>query len=126
MDHYSLNVFQRNDWFNSMLNFDREGNLLLIYCNVTMPYSFDSGSLTWVDLDLDVVMAPESPASLVDADEFEAHSGEYGYPEHVVERSRATAAMLLDRAGSGGFPFRVDDLDATLAGLGVSRNGSDV
>ncbi len=117
MDHYALCVFLRDEWFNAMFDFKPDGSLLMIYCNVTLPYSVDSEGLSWVDLDLDVVMPSGSNASVVDVDEFEAHSCVYGYAASVVERARATADMLLDREKHGEFPFWPGDLDAVLARL---------
>lgn len=117
MDHYALCVFLRDEWFNAMFDFKPDGSPLMIYCNVTLPYSVDSEGLSWVDLDLDVVMPAGSRASVVDVEEFEAHSCVYAYPESVVERARATADMLLDREKHGEFPLRQGDLDDVLARL---------
>lgn len=117
IDHYGLSVFPRGAWFNAMLDFDAEGRPLQIYCNVALPYVADAQGIEWVDLDLDVVMAPGMAAALVDEDEFTANARAYRYPDCIIERARATASALLDLAGRRAFPFRADCLDAVMAGL---------
>ncbi len=117
MDHYALCVFSHNEWFNAMFDFDPDGAPRMIYCNVTMPYAIDAQGLSWVDLDLDVVRPAGSSASKVDEDEFRAHTVTYAYPDHVVERSLATANMLLDRDSRGQFPFWSGDLETILTRL---------
>jgi protein associated with RNAse G/E len=113
-DHYCLSLFPRDAWHNAMLDFDQDGRPLGVYCNVAMPYQWASDCLTWVDLDLDIVMAPDRAIALVDEDEFEVNARRFGYPTQVVTRVRAAAAELLDLAGRAALPFHAWDLADAL------------
>lgn len=113
-DHYCLSLFPRGAWYNAMLDFDRDGASLGVYCNVAMPYELASACLTWIDLDLDVLMAPDHSVALVDADEFEVNARRYGYPSRVVTRARAVAGELLALASRAAVPFCPWDLAEAL------------
>ncbi len=119
LGRHALCVYEPDAWFNTMFDFDDRGDLLEIYCNVALPYVFDARLLTWVDLDLDVVLTPESGAFVVDDDEFVEHAARFGYPDVVIERARATESMLLDRFDRRAYPFEWLTFDAALAGLEV-------
>ena len=55
-----------------------------------------SGStVSYVDLDLDVVERTGAPAFIDDEDEFAEHAAEFGYPAELVTRVRADAEAVL-------------------------------
>ncbi len=123
LGRHALCVYEPDAWFNTLFDFDDRGDLLEIYCNVALPYELNAGLLTWVDLDLDVVLTPESSAFVADEEEFIAHAARFGYPEEVVSRARETVSLLLDRYHRRAFPFEWRKLDAALAGLDVRLAG---
>lgn len=120
LDHYTLSLFPRREWYNAMLDFDPSGRLLKVYCNVALPAAWQSGRLGWVDLDLDVIMDGQGSARLVDTDEFEANAKNHGYPPDLVEQALRTARHLLERAQAGEPPFRRWPMDEALRYYGCS------
>ncbi len=66
------------------------------YGNVQTPAVFDGDVISYVDLDLDVVLEPGAPPRLVDDDEFFAACERLRYPPAIVEGAWAGAACLLD------------------------------
>lgn len=65
----------------------------------------DGSTLRWIDLDLDVEVFADGRIELVDEDEFAEHQVRYRYPPAVIEGAQRGAALALDLARSGSFPF---------------------
>jgi protein associated with RNAse G/E len=120
-----LCVFERDVWFKRLLDFDQDGRLLEIYCEVALQHVSEPGRVSWIDLDLDVALTPGSDAFIAGEDEFEANALRYGYPTKIVEQARSTASLLLDRYQRGDYPFKWRTLDAALADLGIHPDVSD-
>lgn len=119
LGRHALCVYEPDVWFNTMFDYDDHGDLLEVYCNVALPYAFEADLLTWVDLDLDVVLTPGSDAFVADEDEFVEHARHFGYPETVVANARAAASLLLDRYVRRVYPFAWRTFAAALTGLEV-------
>lgn len=80
------NVFRFNDRF---------------YCNVTKPPSFDSAVLTYVDLDIDVLVESDFTYKILDLEDFEASQ----YPAEIDQNARQAVAELIRRIEARSFPF---------------------
>jgi hypothetical protein len=65
------------------------------YGNVQTPAVFDGDTISYVDLDLDVVLEPGAPPCLVDEDEFLEACERLRYPAEVVEGAWEGTACLL-------------------------------
>lgn len=67
------------------------------------------GSTAWtvsyVDLDLDVVERTGAPAFIDDEDEFAEHAVQFGYPAELVARARADAEAVLEAVRRREAPF---------------------
>lgn len=101
----SLVYFWRDRWYN-VFRLSRPGcALALWYCNITTPPIFDGCQLGYVDLDLDVAVRADGLIDLLDADEFETHQREYGYPAEVIEQAELAANEVTQLARGKGFPF---------------------
>ncbi len=75
----STEFFWTNRWYSVFRFHTPEGRLLKFYCNINTPPTFESGALTFVDLDVDVLVQPDLTYELLDEDEFERHAELYGY-----------------------------------------------
>lgn len=94
-------------WYNVFRFLDDDGNTRIWYCNINTPPIFDGAVLTYVDLDIDIVVCPDFSYQVLDMKEFEANAESYGYsPE---ERARAHAAVdeLLAVIAGRQFPFAI-------------------
>jgi protein associated with RNAse G/E len=76
-----------------------------IYCDVTTPATWQGGEVTVVDLDLDVRRRRWGHIEQLDAEEFAAHTVEFGYPEEVVVQAQAASNWLAAALGDGTEPF---------------------
>ena len=85
------------------------GQLRCYYCNVNRPAEFDDEILSFVDLDIDVLVAPDFSYTVLDEDEFEAHAAEFGYDEALRARVHESLAELLRLIEARAFPFDGED-----------------
>ena len=100
------NHFWSDRWYNVMrCDRPKAGGLEYWYCNVTTPAQYDGEFIRYVDLDLDVIVAPDGAARVVDEDEFLEHSGIMGYPPDVIDQARRAVDELLSLVHRGAFPF---------------------
>lgn len=80
-----------------------------LYFNINKPAQFTAWSISYTDLELDVVKHPGQAARIVDQDEFEAAITHYGYSDALQARVRAAAeeGLRITEAWKAG-PVRRD------------------
>ena len=71
------------------------------YCNVTEPPSFDGSILTYVDLDIDILVEQDFSYQILDLEDFES----YPYPAEVKQKARQAVAELISLVAARSFPF---------------------
>ena len=93
--HWNLVVRWRPDW-----------SLEDYYVNIATPARWDDTAVGWIDLDLDLILAPAAhEAMLDDADEFETHAKAWNYPQKLIDQCWATVDEVKRLMQSRGFPF---------------------
>lgn len=66
-----IEAFYSDRWYNIFEIHDRESDQLKgWYCNVTRPAEFEPGSVSYVDLALDLLVYPDGRQLVLDEDEF--------------------------------------------------------
>jgi uncharacterized protein len=91
----SKEYYWLDSWYNIFRFNDR------FYCNVTQPPSFDGATLTYVDLDIDVLVESDFSYQVLDLEDFE----NYSYPADVKQKARQALAELIDLVEARSFPF---------------------
>ncbi|HYW70207.1 MAG TPA: DUF402 domain-containing protein [Pyrinomonadaceae bacterium] len=99
-------------WYNVFRFLQDNGSTRLYYCNVNTPPRFDGQVLTYVDLDIDVIVQPDYSFEILDLDEFRENWQRYGYTP--TERANAANALntLIGMIESRQFPFQPLKADA--------------
>jgi len=101
-------------WYNVFRFLHDDGSTRLYYCNVNKPPAFDGQSLTYIDLDIDVVVQPDYSYEVLDLDEFRANSEAYKYSTEekagAAEALEELSAMIQSRQ----FPFQPLKADAAF------------
>jgi protein associated with RNAse G/E len=93
--HYNLHVAWHPDWRPKMH-----------YVNIATPATWHDGAVRYVDLDLDLILgAGASEVVLDDADEFERHSREWGYPPDLADRCWAAVEEVRGLFSRKIWPF---------------------
>jgi protein associated with RNAse G/E len=89
------------------------GRLLYYYCNVNAPPVFDGSVLSFVDLDVDILLAADYSFKILDEDEFESNYAALLYPPEFRRRTSDAVAELIALIEARAFPFD-DPLGHTL------------
>jgi protein associated with RNAse G/E len=101
----STEFFWTDRWYSVFRFHAPAGRLLKFYCNVNTPPTFESGLLTFVDLDVDVLVQPDFSYEVLDEEEFERHAELYRYPETYRVNVRGALDELRHLIEGRQFPF---------------------
>jgi uncharacterized protein len=104
----SVEYYWLDRWYNVFRFHEPTGELRSYYCNINVPPVFDGRVLSYVDLDVDIMVTPALAYSILDEDEFEVNAGRYRYPPEVRRRAAQALAELLALIESRRFPFNDD------------------
>lgn len=72
-----------------------------------MPPRFDDETLTYVDLDIDLLVEPDFSFRVLDLDDFELNARRYNYPPNVKREARRAVDQLIGMIDTRAFPFDV-------------------
>lgn len=92
-------------WYNVFRFLTANGETHLWYCNVNVPPTFKEATLSYVDLDIDVLVEPDLSYRVLDLDEFEHHARIFKYPEAIKASAQKALADLVTRISGRHFPF---------------------
>ena len=101
----STEYYWLDRWYNVFRFSDHDRKLKNYYCNVNQPPSFDGRVLSYIDLDIDVLVAPDLTYKILDVEDFEENARRYAYPEEVQANARRALAELTGLIESRAFPF---------------------
>src|ERR687888_1755277 len=102
---HSTEFFWTDRWYAVFLFREPTGEPRNFYCNVNTPARLSHGALSFVDLDVDVLVRPDFSFQVLDEEEFERHAERYEYPplyrRRVVEAVEELVSLIERRQ----FPF---------------------
>lgn len=101
----STEYYWTDRWYSVFEFVTPAGALRNYYCNVNAPPTFERQVLSFVDLDIDLLVAPDLTYQILDEDEFEANRVLLNYPEAVVRRARQAVGELISLVDARQFPF---------------------
>jgi uncharacterized protein len=101
----STEYYWLDRWYNVFRFSDSEGRLKRFYCNLNQPPSFDGHVLSYIDLDIDVLVAPNFTYKILDVEDFEENAKRFAYPDDVQTSARRALAELTSLIESRAFPF---------------------
>ncbi len=101
----TIEYYWRDRWYNSFRFLEHDGTTKLYYCNVNMPPDLSRGVLSYVDLDIDILVQPDFSYQVLDLDEFAANAARYGYPEELKQRAHQAVDELISLIDTRQFPF---------------------
>lgn len=84
------------------------GALRNYYCNINLPPTLHDEVLSYIDLDIDVLVAPDFSYQVLDEDEFAANAARFGYPVETRETARRALAELIALIEERRFPFAAE------------------
>jgi protein associated with RNAse G/E len=101
----SYEFYGLNNWFNVFRFHEPDGTFRNFYCNINMPPTFAGGVLDYVDLDIDVVVWPDSRYEILDREDFERNARRFAYPQDLIDSVETTLAELITSIENREFPF---------------------
>ena len=102
---HSLEYYWLDRWYNVFRFAQPGGKLRNYYCNINVPAKFDGETLSYVDLDLDILVDPDFSYRVLDVEDFERNVKLFGYNEEVQANARQALAELAGMIESHAFPF---------------------
>ena len=101
----STEYYWLDRWYNVFRFSDSNQKLRNFYCNINQPPNFDGRVLSYIDLDIDVLVAPDFTYKVLDLEDFEENAKRYAYPEDVQANARRALAELIELIEARAFPF---------------------
>ena len=102
---HSLEYYWLDRWYNVFRFAKPNGELRNYYCNVNVPPTLDGETLSYVDLDLDILVEPDFSYRVLDLEDFETNAKLYGYPAEVETNARRAVDELIRMIQAHEFPF---------------------
>ena len=109
--YWSLEYLPLDRTYNIVSWFGPDGAVVRYFCNVLTGQRLEGGALSYVDLDLDLVVEPDGAWELQDEHEFGRNAALMGYPPEVQTLALSAVEELVGLARSGGHLFRCSNLD---------------
>jgi protein associated with RNAse G/E len=81
-----------------------DGKIQQYYCNINEPAKIDGHTVSFVDLDLDLIQR-NGEWKVVDEDEFEMNAIKFAYSDELIHRARKELINLQSRIHNKQFPF---------------------
>jgi protein associated with RNAse G/E len=101
----STEYYWLNRWYNVFRFCEPDQKLKSFYCNINLPPTFDGEVLSYVDLDIDVLVQPDFSYQVLDLEDFEKHSELYSYTREVREKAQQALGELIHLIEAREFPF---------------------
>ena len=102
---HSREYYWLDRWYNVFRFAQPDGNLRNYYCNVNVPASLEHDILSYVDLDLDILVEPDFSYRILDVEDFEDNARRYGYSTDIRNNARHAVDELVRKIESREFPF---------------------
>ncbi len=103
----SVEYYWTTRWYSVFRFHEPEGPVRNYYCNINTPARLENGRLSYVDLDIDVLVATDFSYTVLDEDEFAQNAVTYAYPQDVQSRARRALAELCAAIEGRQFPFQM-------------------
>jgi uncharacterized protein len=104
----TVEYYWLNRWYNVFRFLKDDGTTRLWYCNINTPLKFRDGVLTYVDLDIDILVQPDFSFQLLDMEEFEMNARKYGYSDEEKRQAHKALEELIAMIEKREFPFLVE------------------
>jgi uncharacterized protein len=92
-------------WYNIFRFLKPNGELRCFYCNVNVPPIFSKGTLSYIDLDIDILVEADLTYTVLDEDEFAANALRFNYPSEIQRQTYQALEELIQLIKLGSYPF---------------------
>ena len=103
---HSLEYYWLDRWYNIFRFAQPNGELRNFYCNVNVPPVLAGSVLSYVDLDLDILVEPDFSYQILDKDDFEENAKLYNYSAEIHSNAAKALDELVKMIDTRAFPFK--------------------
>ena len=101
----TLQFYWSDRWYNVRAAL-RDGEPYFFSCNVAMPVSLSGGTVSYIDLDLEIAVTDGLTSRLEGEEDFERNALAMHYPPDIVRRARDAVQEVQSLVRAGRPPFR--------------------
>ena len=101
----TIEYYWLDRWYNVFQFLNQAAETRVFYCNINTPPAFADGTLSYVDLDIDVLVQADFSYQVLDLDEFEKHAELFGYDDETRRQAHLAVDELIEMIASRQFPF---------------------
>ena len=101
----STEYYWLDRWYNIFRFAEPSGELRCYYCNINVPPTFDGQVLSYIDLDVDILVESDLSYRVVDREDFELNAVRFGYSNDVRLNAEKALNELIGLIQSRAFPF---------------------
>jgi len=101
----TIEYYWLDRWYNIFRFLESDGSTRLYYCNVNMQPEISRRILSYIDLDMDILVHPDFSYQVLDLEEFETNAARYGYTDQVKRQAHKALAELISMIETRHFPF---------------------
>ena len=109
----TVEYYWLNRWYNVFRFLQDDGGTRLWYCNINTPPEFNGGTLSYIDLDIDILVQPDFSFHILDEDEFATNAKLYGYSDEEKSSARSAVDELIAMIEQRQFPFVFESSSAS-------------
>lgn len=101
----SYEYYWKNRWYNVFRFHEPDGALRNFYCNINQPPILRGDVLSYIDLDIDVLVAADLTFQVVDLEEFAVNSRKYNYSPEILRSAADALREVTGLITARQFPF---------------------
>lgn len=101
----TIEYYWLDHWYNVFRFLEEDSTTKLFYCNVNVPPTISGGVLSYIDLDIDILVQPDFSYQVLDLEEFAENAARYGYSEQVKRQAHSAVDELVSLIEARQFPF---------------------
>jgi protein associated with RNAse G/E len=106
----TIEYYWQDRWYNIFRFLNDDESTRIYYCNVATPALVDGNVISYVDLDIDVLVNHDLSYQVLDLPEFEANAERYGYPDEVKRNASDAVEEIVSIIRERQFPFTEAEL----------------
>ncbi len=103
----STEYFWLDRWYSIFCFYKPDGTLRNYYCNINTPPAFDGRTISYTDLDIDILVYPDLSHKILDTEEFKQNSVTLNYPDEIKLNVKNATTELLQMIKEKQFPFNL-------------------
>ena len=101
----STEYYWLDRWYNVFRFAGENGSVRNFYCNVNVPPVLEGDVLSYIDLDIDLLVQPDFSYQILDLDDFERNAEKFSYPTEIRDNSNRAIDELISLIEARDFPF---------------------